>query len=127
MSHESKAADEYKHVLALRWQRSTPVKAYLVEQQNKVLFVGNKTQQQREDGRIDYTQRRNLIQALSDAANNERDTLRRSKILATIADLQRMKQDENKEEKDLVHFFLPLRCSDCELHKQEEARQANKQ
>jgi hypothetical protein len=47
------------------------------------------------------------------------DGLKRAKILATIADLQRMKQDENKDETELTHFYLPLTCKRCSLYCQE--------
>jgi hypothetical protein len=126
ISHpNSKAADDYKHVLALRWQRSDAVKAYLNQQHGKVLFVGNKTETQKQGCKVDYTQRTNLIQALSDAANNEGDTLRRTKILSVIADLQRMDRDETKDDKQLIHFFLPLTCKRCNLYMAEQQRRIN--
>jgi hypothetical protein len=33
--------------------------------------------------------------------------------------LQRMKQDENKDETELTHFYLPLTCKRCSLYCQE--------
>ena len=65
---------------------------------------------------MDYTQRSNLIQALSDAANNEGDTIRRTKILSELADLQRMDRDATKEDKELIHFYVPLTCKRCNLY-----------
>jgi replication initiation and membrane attachment protein DnaB len=124
ISHpNSKVSNEYLHTLALRWQRSEVVKAYITQQASKVLFVGDKTAEQRQSCKIDYTQRSNLIQALSDAANNESDTIRRTKILSELADLQRMdRQDEAKDDKDLVHFYLPLTCKRCNLYRAERER-----
>lgn len=117
ISHPNcKATDEYKHTLALRWQRSDAVKAYLNQQQDKVLFVGDKTKEQKQGCKVDYTQRSNLIQALSDAANNEGDTIRRTKILSELADLQRMDRDATKEDKELIHFYVPLTCKRCNLY-----------
>lgn len=117
LSHPNSKEGEYLHVLALRWKRSDSVKAYINGQQGKVLYVGDKTEEQRRESKIDYTQRHNLITALSDAANSEPDTLRKTKILSELADLQRMDKEESKgdAEKKLVHFYLPLRCRDCSL------------
>jgi hypothetical protein len=117
ISHpNSKATSEYKHTLALRWLKLTAVKAYLTQKQGTVLFVGDKTADQKESCKIDYTQRHNLVQALSDAANNESDTIRRTKILSELADLQRMDRDETKDDKELIHYFLPITCKRCNLY-----------
>ena len=114
--HKSKAKENYTHVLALRWLKSDAVKAYLNQRRGEVLFVGGKSATEKESLKVDFSQRGNLIRALSDAANNEGDNVRRAAILKQIADLQRMKQDENKDEADLIHFYLPLKCHYCELY-----------
>jgi hypothetical protein len=57
--------------------------------------------------------------------NNEGDTLRRTKILSVIADLQRMDRDETKDDKQLIHFFLPLTCKRCNLYMAEQQRRIN--
>ncbi len=43
----------------------------------------------------------------------------RTEVLLKIADLQRMKQEENKEEEQRVHYYLPLKCELCPLKKKE--------
>lgn len=40
----------------------------------------------------------------------------RADILLRIADLQRMKQEENKEEEKRIHYYLPIKCSLCQLY-----------
>lgn len=40
--------------------------------------------------------------------------------LMKIADLQRMKQDENKQDEKRVHFYLPLSCDRCKLRQNKE-------
>lgn len=37
-------------------------------------------------------------------------------IKKMIADITRVKQDEIKDEDDLVHFYLPLQCYNCSLY-----------
>ena len=55
----------------------------------------------------------NVLEALSKAANEEPVNVRRTKILSEIADLQRMDKEESNDE---VHFYLHLRCKDCNLY-----------
>jgi hypothetical protein len=122
LCHKSKAADSYQHVLALRWMRSDAVKAYLNTRKGFVIFVGDKTAEQKDSSLVDYTKRDNLINALSTAANEEQDTIRRTKILSELADLMRMDKEDNKAEKELTHFYLPLTCKRCSLYVQAEKK-----
>ena len=39
----------------------------------------------------------------------------RISLLMKIADLQQMKKDENTEEEETVHYYLPLQCYRCSL------------
>lgn len=46
-------------------------------------------------------------------------------VLNKIADLQRMKQEENKEEEEKVFYYLPLSCYNCELFKKSQEEKAH--
>ena len=119
---ESKATDTYRHNLALRWVRSgTPQRAYLDSLNKKLVIVGKLNQdgtkdKSSEDNFIDFSQRQNVISELSKSANCEPDAIKRTKILSTLADLMRMDKDENKDDKELIHFYLPLTCKRCNLY-----------
>ena len=39
-----------------------------------------------------------------------------------IADITRVKQDEIKEEDDLVHFYVPIQCHQCKLYEDAQAK-----
>lgn len=39
----------------------------------------------------------------------------RADVLMKIADLQQMKKDENTEDEETVHYYLPLQCYRCSL------------
>lgn len=58
---------------------------------------------------IDYRSKDAIIDQLGIAAANARGK-DRADILMKIADLQQMKKDENKEQVQLVHFYLPVGC-----------------
>ena len=46
----------------------------------------------------------------------------RADLLMKIADLQRMKQEENIAEDNTVHFYLPVTCHMCDLYNKEKKR-----
>ena len=118
----SKATGDYVHVMALRWVRKgSPQRDYLDSLNKRLVVVGKLNQNGYKDTTaeseyIDFSQRDNVIEALSKAANEEPDNVRRTKILSEIADLQRMDKEETKNEEQLRHFYLPLRCKDCNLY-----------
>ena len=119
---ESKATDTYRHNLALRWVRSgTPQRNYLDSLNKKLVIVGKLNQdgskdKSAEDNFIDFSLRQNVISELSKSANCEPDAIKRTKILSTLADLMRMDKDENKNDKELIHYYLPLTCKRCNLY-----------
>jgi hypothetical protein len=118
----SKATGDYIHVMALRWVRKgSPQRAYLDSLNKKLVIVGKLNQDGSKDttaesNYIDFSQKDNVIMALSKSANEEVDGLRRAKILSEISDLMRMDKDENKDDKELIHFYLPLTCKRCNLY-----------
>jgi hypothetical protein len=128
----SKATGDYIHVMALRWVRKgSPQRAYLDSLNKKLVIVGKLNQDGSKDttaesNYVDFSQKDNVIMALSKSANEEPDSLKRTKILATIADLQRMKQDETKDDRELIHFYLPLTCKRCNLYCQEMEKRKKK-
>jgi hypothetical protein len=128
----SKATGDYIHVMALRWVRKgSPQRAYLDSLNKKLVIVGKLNQdgskdKSAESDYIDFSQKDNVIMALSKSANEEPDSLKRTKILATIADLQRMKQDETKDDRELIHFYLPLDLQEVQSLLSEMERRKNK-
>lgn len=128
----SKATGDYIHVMALRWVRKgSPQRDYLDSLNKRLVIVGKldadgSKDTTAESDYIDFSQKDNVIMALSKSANEETDSLRRTKILSEIADLQRMRQDENRDEKQLTHFYLPLTCKRCNLYCAEMERRKKK-
>lgn len=83
--------------------------AAIVEQRRSKAAPTNAEIYRTKDGIID-----GLIKSLETANTRER-----ADILMKIADLQRMKQEENKEDPETVHYYLPLSCQRCELWRRE--------
>lgn len=64
-------------------------------------------------GSFNLREKDGVINALTVEANNARDPKQRAEIITKIADIQRMKQQEDAEREKLVHYYLPLRCEVC--------------
>lgn len=54
-----------------------------------------------------------MLDALEEQLGATDDAKQKTDILMKIADLQRMKQEENIEKERQVHYYLPLRCEVC--------------
>lgn len=62
---------------------------------------------------MDLRTKEGVINALTREAKSTTDPKQRASIIGQIADLQRMKNEEDKEKHKLVHYYLPLRCDVC--------------
>lgn len=63
------------------------------------------------------TSKDSLLQDLLAARENVKPgTLDYAKMTMQIADLTNAKKEETVKEDTTVHYFLPLRCSECELY-----------
>lgn len=68
---------------------------------------------QASNGTLDYTKKEDIIAALSEEAKNLHGK-ERVDALIKLADLQRMKNEETKEEERHVLFYLPMaNCENC--------------
>ena len=65
---------------------------------------------------FDPTNKDNIISIRAQQLQNSTSPKEKADIAVKIADLQRMKQDENKEEAKLIHFYVPLTCKRCNLY-----------
>lgn len=76
---------------------------------------------------FDPTNKDSIIRVLSEQLEVATDPKTKTDIAMKIADLQRMKQDENKDEQELVHFYLPITCKRCSLYVAEKKRKEGNQ
>lgn len=54
-----------------------------------------------------------VLAAMEEEANKTADPKQRADIILKIADLQKMKNEDDKEQKKLVYYYLPLHCNIC--------------
>lgn len=101
-----------------------PVEAYQQKIDNKKNANANKMTEN-DNNREDYVSQYRTKDAILTALESEIPKLRgkeKTDILIKIADLQRMKQEENKEEEDKTLYYLPNKCYYCDLFKRERER-----
>lgn len=97
------------HKMALRWLRGAEIKSYL-EGMQKALTS-------KEESSVNQNRKKDdIISELNTLASATKDIKQRTEILMKIADLQRMKQEEHKDEEKTVHFYLPQTCHSCSLY-----------
>ena len=57
-----------------------------------------------------------IIDILQEQVKKSTDPKTIRHMVMAASDLQRMKQEENKDEKELVHYYVPPSCHSCELY-----------
>lgn len=62
---------------------------------------------------VDLRTKDGVLSALEAELGNVVDPKQRTDIIGKIADLQRMKNEEDKQTRELIHYYLPLRCEEC--------------
>ena len=120
LANHSKGKAESVLVMANRWFSTDLVKKYL-EIRRAQIFP------QSEDTPKDYTDKDTLLKELSRMVSNAHNVRERNDVLKSIADITRMKNDENKDEAKLIHFYVPLTCKRCNLYVAEMEKRKEKQ
>ena len=121
LANQSKAKAESVLVMANRWFSTDLVKNYL-EVRRAQIFPDNT-----EDAPKDYTNKDVLLSELSRLVNRTTNIREKNDLLKTVADVTRMKSDENKDEAKLIHFYVPLTCKRCNLYAAEMEKRKEKQ
>ena len=73
----------------------------------------------------DYNNKDFILEEYWALYNSETDPTKNAMIMQKITDLQQMKKDENKDETELVHFYLPITCKRCSLYMNEKKKKEN--
>jgi hypothetical protein len=84
-----------------------------------------KGRKKKKENVLDLRDKDSIIEALAEQYGKAQDPKIKTDIAMKAADLQRMKNDETKNEEQLRHFFLPLRCKDCGLYIEESKKHIN--
>lgn len=111
-------ATDNLHRLALRWLRNPEVKTY-IEERRAVIYTRTEkvSDMEKEDIQELVNQYKDKDFIIAELVKTQASLQGKEKadILTRIADLQKMKQEEKRED-DRVHYYLPLEvCDDCKF------------
>lgn len=81
-----------------------------------------KKQKEEEKKTLQYRSKDAVLEGLEEVLPSLRGK-ERADILIKIADLQQMKKEENKEDEENVHYYLPLQCYRCRLYLQNKEKE----
>lgn len=95
---------------------------YYNEREAEMLGAREEAKAQRKAARerisqMDFRSKDSIIDQLGELSLEAVTPKERAAILINIAELQRMKNEELKEEKKLVEFFIPMSCHKCPHYK----------
>lgn len=106
-------ADNNIHRMALRWARSAECKEYLSKRRLALSLPSNKEDTSLPNERNIIRRKSDIVEELNALASSEPDVKKKVDILMKIAELERMKNEENKIEEERIHYYLPVSCSHC--------------
>jgi hypothetical protein len=112
LAHKTKANDISLKVMSQRWITSDSVKKYL--QTRKAL-----TSPADDAPPKDYTNKNVLLQELSRLVVSTHNVREKNDVLKSIAAIMQMNKEQSDDEKELIHFYLPITCKRCSLYVKE--------
>lgn len=65
----------------------------------------------------DFTEKSNMLQALNEIAGTATDPKDKLNAFKQISDLQGFKETTGDKDEEIKRYYMPLRCSNCELYK----------
>lgn len=69
----------------------------------------------------DFTEKSNMLQALNEIAGTATDPKDILNAFKQISDLQGFKETTGDKDEEIKRYYMPLRCSNCELYKAKSA------
>lgn len=73
------------------------------------------------DNLKDFTEKSNMLQALNEIAGTATDPKDKLNAFKQISDLQGFKETTGDKDEEIKRYYMPLRCSNCELYKAKSA------
>lgn len=69
----------------------------------------------------DFTEKNNMLRALNEIAGTATDPKDKLNAFKQISDLQGFKETTGDKDEEIKRYYMPLRCSNCELYKAKSA------
>lgn len=105
--------------LVSRWYRKLGVIYYIEDKEIELFGHARKRDNEGnviQDGNV-LRSKDETLEELNQLATETNDAKLKAELLMKIADLQNWKKEQQTEESEQIKYYLPLKCSQCQLYK----------
>lgn len=104
------ASPESMVVQASRWITKPECKAFIEIEQQRLNIAHSQTD-------TENRSKQDIAKELNILATQTSDPKLKAELLMRLADLEGMKKQETVEEEEKIKYYLPLKCTQCQLYK----------
>lgn len=119
--NESKANEQAIYTQARRWLNTDKCKYYLEDKAGQLNIdirgVRNVEVNKSGDGKVVSRSKDEVSKELNSLVEKTSDPKLKAELLMKIADLEGMKKQETDDKESQIKYFMPLKCSQCDLYK----------
>lgn len=99
-----------------RWLKKPSVQYYIEDRELELFGAGKVKRNGEESGNV-LRSKDKTLEELNFLASQTPDAKLKAELLMKIADLQNWKKEQQTEESEQIKYYLPLKCSQCQLYK----------
>lgn len=99
-----------------RWLKRPSVQYYIEDREIELFGAGKVKRTGEESGNV-LRSKDETLEELNFLASQTTDAKLKAELLMKIADLQNWKKEQQTEESEQIKYYLPLKCSQCQLYK----------
>lgn len=115
--NQSDAKESSLYVQARRWFLSEPAQAFLTATKRNVIISGKDEEERNENVNITKEEYEKIINKHLIAADKAGDSKTVRDLAQTQMTFRQWNKTEDKDEESQIKYYLPLKCSQCELFK----------
>lgn len=118
---ESKANEQAIYTQARRWLNTDKCKWYLEDKASQLNIdikgVRNVEVNKTDKMSVVNRDKESVVKELNILASQTSDPKLKAEMLMKLADLEGMKKQETADDESQIRYYMPLKCSECTLHK----------
>lgn len=114
---QSEAKDNSLYNLAWRWLNSDKVIAYIKAKRERIIMFNDKGKEESENVMRSKEDLIVLVNKFISKAEKDDDAKTVDSLVKNLTALQQLNKEQNTEESEQIKYYLPLKCSQCQLYK----------